>query len=431
MENPYRTKMVVAADGERLPVLIHRANGMPLFDPSVYISTQVRGRSQAAATIERHLRAIMHLLVFAEVEGIDLDQRIWMGSLLAPHELDALVEAAGRPIKSLISSLANRRDRPEPAASAGGPRSLERFRARLNAAETPAVDPASAGTRLRAIRDYIKWLAERRIGQLIEDSEIAAYRDALQRFIEGIDARVPSTGRHDTSQLPEGLSEEHIQQLLEVIDPEASNNPWTDGRARIRNRLIVQWLLGLGIRRGELLAVRIPDIKAMSQEVSIKRRPDSPDDPRARQPLVKTKGRNLPMTAIFQDTERYILEVRGAIPSATKHPFLFVDVRTGRPLSLSGLTKVFRDLSAALGFLVTPHLLRHSWNDRFSALMDQKKVPETTEKKVRSYLQGWSETSNSAAVYTRRHVRDQAAKQMLAMQERIFKKGPEGDDERK
>jgi hypothetical protein len=53
--------------------------------------------------------------------------------------------------------------------------------------------------------------------------------------------------------------------------------------------------------------------------------------------------------------------------------------------------------------------------------MDQKKVPEATEKKVRSYLQGWSEISNTAAVYTRRHVREEAAKEMLAMQERMLR----------
>ena len=60
--------------------------------------------------------------------------------------------------------------------------------------------------------------------------------------------------------------------------------------------------------------------------------------------------------------------------------------------------------------------------------MDRKKVPEATEKKVRSYLQGWKETSNTAAVYTRRHVRETAKKIMLKMQEEIFHGKSTGKD---
>ena len=172
--------------------------------------------------------------------------------------------------------------------------------------------------------------------------------------------------------------------------------------------------------------MRIPDIDGRSQQVSIKRRPDAKDDPRAKQPLVKTRGRDLPIGVIFKDTEHYILNVRRSVPGAIKHPFLFVEMRTGRPLSHQALTKVFSELTEALGFSVAAHLLRHRWNDEFSALMDRKKVSEATERKVRSQLQGWAETSNTAAAYTRRHVREAAAKHMLEMQKQTFGRGTGG-----
>ena len=121
VDNPYRTKAIVAASGERLPFLLRRVDGMPLFDPMVYVLSQVRGRSHATATIEWHLRAIMHLLVFAEVEGIDLDQRIQTGRLFAPHELDALAEAAGQPIDALVESLESRLDQSDPPTSVPNP----------------------------------------------------------------------------------------------------------------------------------------------------------------------------------------------------------------------------------------------------------------------------------------------------------------------
>lgn len=43
-------------------------------------------------------------------------------------------------------------------------------------------------------------------------------------------------------------------------------------------------------------------------------------------------------------------------------------------------------------------VLRHTWNDQFSDIMDRKKVSEETEKKIRSRQMGWSETSATAAL---------------------------------
>ncbi len=420
MDNPYRLRTVVLVGGERLPMLLRRSDGVPLFDPTAYVLSQVRGRSQSAATIERHLRGIMHLQVFTEAEGINIDDRINSGRLLSIHELDALAEAAGRPIETIVERLARRQEAATPPEPVARPVSLERYRTRLIKAGQPSVAADSTGTRLRIMRDYIKWLASRRIGRCTDDNDIAVRRTTLEVFINGVNARVPAKRGGGDRPLPEGLPEERIKRLLEIVSPDATDNPWKDFNARIRNELIIQWLHRLGIRRGELLAVRIGDMKGASGNVTIVRRPDSPDDPRTRQPLVKTRGRELPLGDLFQSTQQYVIEIRRKLPGATKHPFLFVDVRTGRPLSHSGLTKVFQDLSDALGFNVAAHLLRHSWNDAFSAEMDRKKVPEATEKKVRSYLQGWRETSSTSAVYTRRHVRKAAEQVLLTMQEQIF-----------
>jgi hypothetical protein len=51
--------------------------------------------------------------------------------------------------------------------------------------------------------------------------------------------------------------------------------------------------------------------------------------------------------------------------------------------------------------------------------MDRRKVAEETERKTRSYLIGWSETSGTAATYTRRHVRNLAQEALRAMQDRL------------
>ena len=54
------------------------------------------------------------------------------------------------------------------------------------------------------------------------------------------------------------------------------------------------------------------------------------------------------------------------------------------------------------------HVLRHTWNDVFSKKMDEAGVTPENERQARSYLMGWSPTSDTAATYTRRHVREKA-----------------------
>jgi hypothetical protein len=45
------------------------------------------------------------------------------------------------------------------------------------------------------------------------------------------------------------------------------------------------------------------------------------------------------------------------------------------------------------------------------------------ENKMRSRLMGWSETSKTAATYTRRHVKRKADAGMLELQKKMMKKG--------
>lgn len=419
----YRIRTVVMNNGERLPMLLGRADGVPLFGPTVYALTQVRGRSRSAAAIECHLRAIMHLLVFSEAESIKLDERIVSGRLLVMCELDALAAATRLPLETLVERSSQFKNGAILPKTESQQTSLENYRANLSAKVLPSVVADSAGTRLRVIRDYVKWLANRQIGKLADDAEIIFRRTTLDAFVTGINARIPSNQGRGDRPLPEGLPQERIERIRKIIEPDNPDNPWKDLSVRIRNKLIVQCLDQIGIRRGELLAIRVCDLKGHSSEVNIVRRPDSLEDPRVRQPLVKTRGRMLPISNLFLLAQSYVLDIRLKIKGATKHPYLFVCARRGRPLSHSGLTKVFRTLSAALGFDVAAHLLRHSWNDSFSAEMDRKKVPEATEKKVRSYLQGWKETSGTAATYTRRHTREQAGKILIQMQEDVFNMG--------
>jgi integrase len=197
--------------------------------------------------------------------------------------------------------------------------------------------------------------------------------------------------------------------------------------AQKRNYLIILWLLRLGLRRGELLGLRVSDIDFVRGRVTILRRADDIDDPRTLQPNAKTLPRQLELDReLIELTEDYVLSDRLAFARARRHDFLFVASGTGLPLSLPSITKLFRVLSAQPAMQATPlcaHLLRHTWNERFSEIVDLKGVPEETEKRVRSYLMGWSDISKSAAWYTRRHVKKKAASISVAMQEHALARG--------
>jgi integrase len=161
--------------------------------------------------------------------------------------------------------------------------------------------------------------------------------------------------------------------------------------------------------------------------LTVARRPDDPKDPRRQQPTAKTLSRILPMSSgLVEMGTAYILNVRRLVPGARKHGFLFVETDRGRPLSAAAVEKLFRELrqtSPDLLESLTAHVLRHTWNDRYSEWCDRNKIQPEDEEKQRTYLMGWHDGSGTATIYTRRHTRKRAAEVSLAMQAESFRAG--------
>ena len=70
---------------------------------------------------------------------------------------------------------------------------------------------------------------------------------------------------------------------------------------------------------------------------------------------------------------------------------------------------------------LTAHVFRHSWNEDFSDMADETKMDAEREKKLRSRLMGWSETSSTAATYNRRHIRRKANDALRSIQQKVAK----------
>lgn len=417
MSNSYAVRTLVFSSGERFPILVNRAIGEPLFEPTIYSLTELRAANKASNTIEQSLRSILVFLVFLDLRRIDLDARMRQGKVLQLGEIDDLVRLCGLPVERLLTLRSERtEDKPVRIAS------IEKFRMHRQAAAQPKVSSASSANRIRVISKYLDWLVLERLSrQDIEGGLYTALMSAGERTKSALTARVSSTGGRNTIGQREGPGPDVMARLYEVIAQESPDNPWIGDHAKKRNELAIRWLFELGLRRGELLNIKVdPDINFTREVVTIARRADDPADPRRNQPKVKTRDRKLPLSRELSTmTHDYVTKVRHKLNGARKHAFLFVADKTGKPLSMSALNKTFvvlRKKCPGLPDNFSPHVGRHHCNDAFSETVDKQGISEADEIKLRSYQMGWSETSGTAAIYTRRHTREKAQKVSLKTQ---------------
>ena len=418
--NNNSVNLVTFTDGERYPLLID-SRGFPLWCPTLFATTQVRNASKAPNTIVAVLSAIRVLIAWEQNHEVDVEARFSKRLFLNEQEMESLCRFA-----QAKSSEQESQKQDVIRIS----RLQEASRKSVRVAEK-RVSTSTQYIRISYIADYLEWLAVRLVEREAKQVDGGTHA-MIDRMAKSLRKRRPIKVRGSTVSARKGLTEHQQELLLELIKKGSENNPFSQ-ELQGRNQLMVLLLYYLGMRAGELLALRISDFDLQQNTVLIARRHDNLDDPRANQPVVKTADRRIPLAApLVNAITNYILQERVKTMAAKRHDFLFVTHRVGpfegQPLSIKGLAKVFSEIQSAmpdeLGGL-TPHILRHTANDRFSVLMDQKGAGEAEEEKLRSYLMGWKEGSGTAATYTRRHTEMKAKEAALMLQSRN-RKGSNG-----
>lgn len=419
---PYTVRWLLFDDGERFPILVSSANGQPLFHPTVYTIALLRGRGVASNTLLADSRAILHLYVWAALEKLDLEGSLRSGKFLTIPEIESLAQAMRQPLRALLSEQAYERV----GSKRSGTDSLERFRKRSPDGRGAQVALNTTGMRLRYICSYLDWFTLDHLA-VVKESDRTAYESGRKRMLDAIGARVPTLRMRPHEDARQGLAPQTLTKLLSVIDRTFAENPWKDDGVRTRNQLLIMILLQLGIRRGEALGIRIEHIDLRQNTLLILRAADDPTDPRKYQPNTKTRDRKLPLSDDLADMiHHYITRVRNKVEGARYHSFLFAAHDSGRPMSLTAFAKVFHTLRERVPDLpddLCAHMCRHTWNDRFSELMDSLGTSEENEKKLRSYLMGWSESSETAAGYTRRYTKRRATELSIEMQKSLTGEG--------
>ncbi|EGI8358196.1 site-specific integrase [Salmonella enterica] len=401
---------IVSETGERLKVLIDSSSGLPVFYPNLYSTSQIRGAAKSVATIQSYFTSIKVLYSWAIEYSVDIEERWRQAEWLKVWEIDSLRDYCSSPLrlhsglKSKISNISNRR----PVTSL-------------------SVNVPTKYIRMTFIADYLRWLAE-----LLMKTSSRTLKNEMDLMYKNIKSHRPKKCRVYKSQVDKEPEPAVLKEVLMVLKPGCINNPYKDYSLQIRNAVIIALLYYLGIRRGELLNIRVDDVNFVTNEIRIIRRADSSMDNRIYQPLVKTEERVLPLSEqLVEIINEYVINYRTNFLRARRHPYLFVTHKQGphqgKPLSNSGFGKVMSSVQkiAEEFSSVHAHTFRHNWNYIFSKTLDEneEKCSPEREEQIRSYLMGWKETSGTAATYNKRHIKEKAREAILEFQNGIINKG--------
>ena len=201
--------------------------------------------------------------------------------------------------------------------------------------------------------------------------------------------------------------DEKYFELLEITQAKSNKNPF---HSKIRNELIIKIIIETGLRRGAVAKLKISDVFNDRQpRIRVTRTPDDVTDKRRNKASQKTKAHvSAISTQLAKKIEYYIKEIRGNLPNTQTHEFVFVtekDSRNtlGQPLSLRSYNQIFEKISNTLSVEVTPHILRHKWNEIFDididSLAKELNLDSQTKEDIRKYAMGWTANSKMADIY--------------------------------
>lgn len=96
MEKNYRVTTFVMDSGERYCMVVDRASGLPMYYPTLFLTTQIRNKGNAFSTTLATANNLVLLLRFLDSRAINLEQRLLTKDFFKPHEMDDLRDFAQR-----------------------------------------------------------------------------------------------------------------------------------------------------------------------------------------------------------------------------------------------------------------------------------------------------------------------------------------------
>jgi integrase len=269
------------------------------------------------------------------------------------------------------------------------------------------VEEGTAKGRLETFIRFYRFVFNRTHGRsVVSEEQQKKYNQCLIDLSTSINS-MGKWSTHVSDPFKSKFPDEKYFELLELIKPSNEANPFS---SKIRNALITKLFIETGIRRGAVAKLKISDVfNDKEPRVRVTRTPDDVTDPRRNKAAQKTKSHVSPISPdLAKGIEYYIINIRNSLPNAHTHEFIFVTEKNcrgtlGMPLTLQSINGIFLKLSKILDVNITPHTLRHKWNEIFDegadSLAKELNLDTQAKEDIRRYAMGWSAKSTMADVY--------------------------------
>ncbi len=408
--------------------MLHDEQGMPLFYPTLFATSQLRNAGAAVNTIRNKLADLLVLLRWEQANGRDLITEFRSGRFLSVADIVSLRDFAKLDMRELSSAGDGEKERGVV---------VDFLEARVSSSRALAtIGGQQHFNRISTFADYLEFTASV-VTQHQNPSRTAQEIARMARTIRKHRPRGLAKQRADESDLRSPPSE-LVERFMAIGAEGNPRNPFRHPEVQLRNAIIFGLLWHTGMRRGELLSLRLDQFDLGHEpHVWVRRNQDDKHDSRRYQPVAKTKERPLPLPEMLANQiDRYMLKVRPKIGPARRHPYLLVSHRKGstwgKPLSASALSsQIFSRMRAVDSAFeaIHPHAFRHHFNYELSVSIDKHNaksrsgedaeaspISEAKELDVRAFLNG-HRSKTSGATYNRRHIReasDKAARRVQA-----------------
>lgn len=374
-------------------MLLYRDTYQPVLLPTRYVIDQ-RRESKQAGTIDRDLRVLAWFYEWCNQRGIEVETRLRDGKLFTQAEITGFCRyLRSRRTNNLIGSIGTQNAK------------------QLCEEDTKQISfilaPVTFNSYTGVVKDFLVWAAYEFIPRATPSS---AVEDTVSTAVNRLTRAFRSNYKSGKGQANrKGLTREEIGEIRKIIAPGSKLNPFKKS-AQVRNNLIFELMVATGIRRGELLKIKLKHIPlGPKTTLHIERAPDDKEDSRKREPQVKTNEREIPLPKHLRvNLWRYVQKHR----KRGDHTYLITSNRTGAPLDTAGVNAIFSFLIKArlphLKGALYPHALRHTFNNGFLEQAESLGLDEDMRKEVQRYINGWSEESNMPELYSRRSIEAQA-----------------------
>jgi integrase len=317
--------------------------------------------TKAQNTIRNRGQDICVTLEWADLRSIDLNERLLSGRGFNVAELTDLAKFMGTSFQT------------------------------NNHGQT-AIIQVGARTHRRRVKTsfhYFKWILEGALLRLnIDDPRFDRMREKL-KIIEGqLEALTPPTPSEDRT-VAKGISSVARRRLFEIIAPGSKENPFPL-ELQLRNFVIIGLLFLLGLRLGELLALKFEDISFghLTTIRVVKRRIDQ-DEKRKRPQKPKRGSRSLALAqgSLAMALATYI-NLRGMNQSC---PFL-ISTESGNALTARAAQQIFEQLRDRFPDVFpanfNSHFGRHTMSAGLEQRMAKAAVPEPDRRKFLQAVRG-------------------------------------------